>query len=112
MNDDEVAKLKEKAAAWDKHCELMAELQDYVGCVRTPGDIMIAEQKRRKTIAELTKENEVLSQKNAELEKMILVTLSPRIKELEAEILRLRNRTQAIEVEHMPFNVLSREARK
>jgi hypothetical protein len=50
---DGETKFKEKADAWDKYCELMNELQDYVGCVRTPGDVMIAEQKRRQTVAEL-----------------------------------------------------------
>jgi hypothetical protein len=48
-----IVELENKAEAWDKHCEIMGELQEYVGCVLTPGYMMIAEEKRRKTIAQL-----------------------------------------------------------
>jgi hypothetical protein len=51
-----IEELQEKADAWDRYCELTEEIQEYVGCVRTPGDMLIAEQKRRKTIAELEEE--------------------------------------------------------
>jgi len=67
-----IKELKEKADAWDRYCELSAELHEYIGFERTPNDVMIAEQKRKKTIAELEARIKELEKDNDELTLMII----------------------------------------